>query len=88
MTGRTLLLSAATTSRGLHPLPMIDGPAVAAAGLFAVCSALGAAISLRQDIPGEPLGIRVPGTVATHLAIERPPRWSRPAPSSAWSGRA
>ena len=50
-------------------MPVIDRPAVAAAGLFAICSALGAAISLRQDIPGEPLGIRVPGTVATHLAI-------------------
>ena len=65
---------------GRHPLPVIDRPAVAAAGLFAGCSALGAAISLRQDIPGEPLGIRVPGTVATHLAIGWGSALSAPAP--------
>jgi hypothetical protein len=46
-----------------------DRLAVAAAGLFAVCSGLGAAVSLREDIPGEPLLIRVPGSVAVHLAI-------------------
>ncbi len=80
MTDRTLLLPAATTSRGRHRLPVIDGPAVAAAGLFAGCSALGAAISLRQDIPGEPLGIRVPGTVATHLAIGWGSALSAPVP--------
>ena len=48
---------------------MSDRFAVAAAGLFAVCSGLGAAVSLREDIPGEPLLIRVPGSVAVHLTI-------------------
>ena len=64
-------------------MPVIDRPAVAAAGLFVGCSALGAAISLRQDIPGEPLGIRVPGTVATHLAIGWGSALSAPAPMQA-----
>jgi hypothetical protein len=95
MTDRTLLLLAVTTSLGRHRLPVIDGPAVAAAGLFIGCSALGAAISLRQDIPGEPLGIRVPGTVATHLAIGWGSALSAPVPMqvaalaaalSAWPG--
>jgi len=61
-------------------VPAIDKPTVAAAGLFAVCSALGAAISLRQDILGEPLGIRVPGSVAVHLASGWGSALSAPAP--------
>ena len=59
---------------------MIDKRAVAAAGLFAACSALGAAISLQEDIPGEPLGIRVPGSVAVHLATGWGSALSAPAP--------
>jgi hypothetical protein len=64
-------------------VPAIDKPAVAAAALFVICSTLGAAISLRQDIPGEPLGIRVPGTVATHLAVGWGSALSAPAPMQA-----
>ena len=59
---------------------MSDRFAVAAAGLFAVCSALGAVVSLREDIPGEPLLIRVPGSVATHLATGWGSALSAPAP--------
>lgn len=77
------LLSAATPSQGHHPVPVIDGPAVAAAGLFVGCSALGAAIALRQDIPGEPLGVRVPGSVAVHLACGWGSALSAPAPMQA-----
>ena len=69
MTDRSLLPSTATPSPGQHPVPAIDWRAVAAAGLFAACSTVGAVISLRQNIPGQPLGIRAPGTVARHLAI-------------------
>jgi hypothetical protein len=60
--------------------PVRDRHAVAAAGLFAICSALGAAVALREDIPGEPLGIRVPGSVAAHLATGWGSALSAPAP--------
>jgi hypothetical protein len=80
MTDRSLLPSGATPSPGQLPVPAIDWRAVAAAGLFAACSTVGAAISLRQNIPGKPLGIRVPGTVATHLAIGWGSALSAPAP--------
>lgn len=40
-----------------------------AAALLVASTAWGAAVSLREDVVGEPLGWRAPGTVATHLAI-------------------
>lgn len=47
---------------------MTDRPLLLAAGLFAACSAFGAAVSLKHDIRGEPLGIDPGGNVGQHLA--------------------
>ena len=80
MTDRTLFPSATTTSLGRHPLPVIDRPAVAAAGLFADLFGVGRGHLASAGYPGEPLGIRVPGTVATHLAIGWGSALSAPAP--------
>jgi hypothetical protein len=40
-----------------------------AAGIFAASSAFGAAVSLKEDVRGEPLGIDLPGSVGVHLAV-------------------
>jgi hypothetical protein len=40
-----------------------------AVALFVASTAWGAAVSVREDVLGEPLGWRAPGEVATHLAI-------------------
>lgn len=40
-----------------------------AAALFVLSTAWSAAVSLREDVVGEPLGWRAPGSVATHLAV-------------------
>jgi hypothetical protein len=52
MTDRSLLPSAALPSPGQLPVPAVDWRAVAAAGLFAACSTVGAVISLRRNIRG------------------------------------
>ncbi len=46
---------------------MADLRLVAAASSFALTSTLGAAVSARHDIPGEPLGLRVPTPVRVQL---------------------
>lgn len=48
---------------------MAERPLRGAAALFLASTAWGAAVSLREDLVGEPLGWRAPGTVATHLAV-------------------
>lgn len=48
---------------------MVDRRLLGAAALLVASTAWGAAVSLREDVVGEPLGWRAPGTVATHLAI-------------------
>lgn len=45
------------------PLDLIGASAVG------VSTAFGSAVSLRLGLKGEPLGVRVPGTVRTHLAV-------------------
>lgn len=43
---------------------------LAAASLSAAATVATTAVGLRHpDLPGEPFGLRVPGTVATHLAV-------------------
>jgi len=43
---------------------------LAAAGVCLVgATAFGAVVSVREDIPGEPLGARVPGRVPVHLLL-------------------
>ena len=49
--------------------PALDGRLLGAAIGFAVASGYGARVAVREDVPGEPLGIRAPGRVATHLAL-------------------
>ena len=46
-----------------------DRPLLAAAAAFAAASAYGARVAVREDVPGEPLGVRLPGRVPTHLAL-------------------
>ncbi len=47
---------------------MVDLSLLAAAACFGAVTAVGAAVSMHEDIPGEPLGLRVPGRVPVHLA--------------------
>jgi hypothetical protein len=47
----------------------VDRRALAAAVAYAAAAGYGARVDLREDVPGEPLGIRAPGRVATHLLI-------------------
>ena len=47
---------------------MTDRAALLAAGIFAASTAFGAAVSVKEDVRGEPLGIEVPGSVGMHLA--------------------
>ncbi len=47
---------------------MVDLSLLAAAACFGAVTAVGAAVSMHEDIPGEPLGWRVPGRVPVHLA--------------------
>lgn len=48
---------------------MADRSLLTAAGIFAVSSAFGAAVSLKEDVRGAPLGIDLPGSVGVHLAV-------------------
>ena len=47
----------------------IDGALLAAAGCFAGATVFGAAVSLTEGIPGEPVGIQLPGPVAMQLGV-------------------
>jgi len=40
-----------------------------AAGFFAAATAYGAVVSIREDVPGEPLGLRVPLTVSAGVVL-------------------
>jgi hypothetical protein len=40
-----------------------------AAGIFAASTAFGAAVSLKEDVRGAPLGFDLPGSVGVHLAV-------------------
>lgn len=42
---------------------------LAASALFTATAAYGAVVGVREDVPGEPLGWRPPGRVATHVAV-------------------
>jgi hypothetical protein len=42
---------------------------LAAAAAYAAAAGYGALVDVREDVPGEPFGVRPPGTVATHLAL-------------------
>jgi ribosomal protein S18 acetylase RimI-like enzyme len=46
-----------------------DQSMLLAAGIFAASSAFGAAVSLKEDVRGAPLGIDLPGSVGVHLAV-------------------
>lgn len=48
---------------------MVDRPLVGASVAFAASTAYGALVSLRHHVVGEPVGVRLPGTVAQHLAV-------------------
>ena len=47
----------------------MDRPLLAVAVGYAAAAGHGALVALRDDVPGEPLGVRAPGRVATHLVI-------------------
>ena len=47
----------------------MERAALAAAVAYAAAAGYGARVDLREDVPGEPLGIRAPGRVGTHLLI-------------------
>jgi hypothetical protein len=51
-----------------------------AVALFVVSNAWGAAVSVRENVVGEPLGWRVPGPVTTHVAIGLGSALSAPLP--------
>ena len=42
---------------------------IGAVAMFVASTAWGAAVSVRDDVVGEPLGWRAPGSVTTHLAL-------------------
>jgi hypothetical protein len=48
---------------------MVERPLVGASVAFAASCAYGAIVSLRHDVVGEPFRVRLPGTVAQHLAV-------------------
>jgi hypothetical protein len=48
---------------------MVDRGLVAAAAGFAGATAFGAFVSARENIPGEPLGLHLPGRVLVHLRL-------------------
>jgi hypothetical protein len=48
---------------------MVDRGLVAAAAGFAGATAFGAFVSARENIPGEPLGLHLPGRVPVHLRL-------------------
>lgn len=48
---------------------MVDRDLLWAASMFAAATAFGAVVSAQQDIPGEPLGLHVPGRVSVHVAV-------------------
>lgn len=47
----------------------MDVPLVAAGLLFTGTAAYGAVVGAREEVPGEPFGLRLPGRVAVHEAI-------------------
>lgn len=47
---------------------MTDRSLLRAAGLFCAATAFGAAVSVAQDRPGEPLGLHYPGNVPVQVA--------------------
>ena len=47
---------------------MTDRRLLAAVGVFAASSAVGAAVSVKEGIRGEPFGIDLPGSVGMHIA--------------------
>jgi hypothetical protein len=48
---------------------MVDRGLVAAAASFAGATAFGAFVSVRENIPGEPLGLHLPDRVPVHLRL-------------------
>ena len=48
---------------------MVDRGLVAAAATMVGATAFGAFVSVRENIPGEPLGLRLPGSVPVHLRL-------------------
>ncbi len=51
------------------PVGRVDLPLLAAAVAFATAAGYGARVAVREDVVGEPLGVRPPGRVASHLAL-------------------
>jgi hypothetical protein len=49
--------------------PALDGRLLGAAIGFAAAGGYGARVAVREDVLGEPLGVRAPGRVSTHLAL-------------------
>ena len=47
---------------------MTDRAPLLAAGIFAAATAFGAAVSLKEDVRGAPMGLEVPGSVGMHVA--------------------
>jgi hypothetical protein len=61
---------AADTGGGFEQEDVVaDQSLLLAAGIFAASSAFGAAVSLKEDVRGAPLGIDLPGSVGVHLAV-------------------
>lgn len=48
---------------------MVDRGLVAAAASIVGATAFGAFVSVRENIPGEPLGLRLPGRVLVHVQL-------------------
>jgi hypothetical protein len=59
---------------------MADRGLVGAAAAFAAATVWGAAVAVREDVVGEPLGWRAPGPVATHVAVGWGSALSAPGP--------
>ena len=51
------------------PVGGVDRPVLAAAAVLATAAGYGARVAVREDVVGEPFGIRPPGRVASHLAL-------------------
>jgi hypothetical protein len=47
----------------------MDRSLLLGAAIFAVSTAFGAAVSVKENVRGEPLGIDVPGSVGVHLVV-------------------
>jgi hypothetical protein len=48
---------------------MVDRSLLGVAAYFTAATVFGAVVSIKENLPGEPLGLHVPGRVPIHLAV-------------------